>query len=860
MRLPLTTALLLATALSGSAQLVKPPPATVMFANSGSFVVKINREPWLRGLAGAATPGWKQSCVQTDALANAITKQGEDRWSFSGTLGPETARDAAWASYSQVLTAIGDTLQLNWRFRLDRDLELDLLYVSLSLPAKRFAGKPIRLDTHDLTLPERPGPATQRPITGRPQRIVIDSGSLGSIAIRFDKPQVVWIEDLRASGRDDFELRVLLATGELKAGDVYGLAMQIELAERPELLVGGNGREFQNDTKRWQRFELQDTARPLPPAEPQKRSATDASALLHAPAGRFGTLQTKGGRLVWTNGARQKFWGVRLAPAASPTKENAEAVAARLAQFGINLVRWTLGSRLPDEAELDRFDRFLAELARRGIYAHFTLPTPRSANPAVSTPQVVDRLADFVERSADAWLLRQNRHTGKRCVDDPALAIVQIAANNPLFLRPSPGEAPTNELAAGFYRRLYTHLRKLGAKCPIITDDSAPAAADLSALISAGDAIGVSGSWDPLRPDGFIENKPLVSSDGGCLGQFAGAALAHKPLLVTRVVHQPWNEHRAEVPLLVAATAALQDWDGVVWDHYANDPAVIGQFPTAARLFLGGVMSPSRLSTYVLRDDSASAAAAPLPTWLTFISRWRNALPNVPMPSPDIVIATTGGDTPKNAPVTKPIRLVQKSGDTPSALQRLWVSAAHKLRAPLGWEEGARREFVGDNGQMAWDQDHGQFTVLTPGCCAAVGFIGGKSVSFADVAFDVGTPRFAAVSLIALDGHPIAKSRRLLLTTAARCENTEQRWFESLDGCLKVLGAKPGTWIEPVSATITLRRPRPFKLFALAVNGQRGPELAANRGKDNLSYVVRGESLFYELVMEGGLRLWPFGH
>lgn len=860
MRLPLTITVLLATALGASAQLVKPPPATVMFANSGSFVVKVNREPWLRGLAGAATPGWKQSFFQTDANAGPVTKRADDRWEFSGSLGPEAKRDATWAAYQQSLTVIGDTLQINWRFRLARDLELDLLYVSLALPAKRFAGKPIRFDTHDLVLPERPASATQRPITGRPQRIVIDSGSLGSIAIRFDKAQVVWVEDLRASGGDGFELRVLLATGELKAGDAFGLALQIELAERPELLVGGNGREFQNDTAKWTRFDLQDTAKP-PPAnlEPQKRAPTDASALLHAPAGKFGILQTKGNRFVWPTGARQKFWGVRLSPGSAPAKQDAEGVAARIAEFGVNLVRWTLSSTPADDAELDRLDRFVAELAKRGIYSHFTLPTPRSANPAVSTPLVVERLAGFVERSADAWLLRQNRYTGKRYVDDPSVALLQISGNNPMFLRPAP-DAPTDgNLAVGFYRRLYSHLRKTGAKCPIITDDSVPAATDLSGLITAGDAIGISGSWDPMRPDGFIENKPLVSGDGGYLGQFASAGVAHKPLLVTRVAHQPWNEHRAEAPLLVAAHAALQDWDGVIWDNYINDPAVLGQFPVAARLFLGGLVSPSRLSTHVLRDDSVNAASEPPPSWLTFISRWRNALPNVPVPAPDIIIASSGVETPKNAPAKPPIRLVQKAGDAPSATQRLWVAAARKLRAPLGWEEGARREFASDNGQLMWDQDHGQFTVLAPGCCATVGFIGGKSVPFAEVTFDVGTPRFAAVSLLALDGQPIASSRRLLLTTVARCENTGQQWFESLDGSLKVLGAKPGTRLEPVTATITLRRPRAFKLFALDPSGRRGPELTANRAKDNLSFVVRGESMFYEWVIEGGLRLWPFG-
>ena len=738
--------------------MASPRPVTVMFSDSGMFVVKVNREPWLRGQAGAATTGWKQASVQADSCTNLITKCTDGSWSFAGALGPKETSNAAWLSYNQTLVAINDLLQISWKFRAAQSMELELLHVSFTLPAKRFAGKGIRFDNVNLVLPEQPPPPTQRPITGRPQRITIDSGSLGSIAIRFDRPQVVWIEDRRQVGGDDFELRVLLATGGLRAGSEYDLALQLELAERPELIVGGNGREFVNDTRKWTRFDLQDAAKPPPPVEPQKRAPTDASDLLQAPAGKFGVLQTKGGHFVWSNGARQRFWGVRLATASAPAQEDAEAVAARIAQYGINLVRWTASNSKPDDAEMDRLDRFVAALARRGIYSHLTLPASRPGNSTVSPSLTAEPLAGFVERSADNWLLHKNRHTGKRWVDDPSLAMVQITSNSPTFQRVQPAAAVASRPSVEFYGRIYKYLRMIGLKCPIITDDSQPATTDLTALISAGDAIGIGSTWDPLRPDGFLENKALVSSNGGYLRQFASASVAHKPLLITHVSHPQANEYRAEAPLLLAAHAALQDWDGIIWDNYTNDPAVIGQFPVAARVFLGELASPSRLSTCVLRSDAASVQ---LPTWLTFISRWRNVLPNITAPTPDIVIAADGNETPKDAPVKKPIRLVQKAGDDPFALQRRWVGAARKLRVPLGWEEGPQREFASDNGQLAWDQDHGQFTLLTPACCVAAGFIGGKTVNLAHVTFDVSTPTFAAVSLTALDGSQIKESRQL---------------------------------------------------------------------------------------------------
>ncbi len=878
MRLRPTFIILLVTALIGSAQVINAPPATVMFANSGLFAVKVNREPWLRGLAGAATPGWKKEFLQTDANANRVLQRADGGFDFTGVLGPDASPTTALASYRQTLVPLGNILSLTWQFHITRAVELDLLYVSFSLPARRFAGKTIRMDHHDVTLPERPAPASQRPVTSRPQRIVIDSGSLGPVAIRFNRPQVVWIEDLRRSGGDDFELRILLATGELKTDDEFFLALQVELAETPEILVGGPGREYQNDTKSWLPFEIPLAAKRPAVSKPEQRPATDASELLQAPAGKFGVLQAKAGHFVWSNGARQKFWGIRLASGAIPDKAHAADVAERLAMLGVNLVRWPANALPPDDAGRDPFDYFFAELGRRGIYSHFDLTSASTVNTTDA-----DRRAELAERAADAWLDRKNRYTGKRYADDPSLAVVQITGDDSAATYPAQATPLRRELEAGCCRRVCAHLRSIGVKCPVLASDPAS---------TAGDAIGLSSFWDTPRPDGIFADRALVSSDGGYLRQFASAAVAHKPLLITGIGYGEHNEYRAEAPLLLAAHAALQDWDGVVWAGDAGDPAVIGQFPTAARIFLGGLVSPSRLNTHWLRSDSEKTPASP-PEWLTFISRWRTALPGFIAPPPDIVIAPADDKAPSSPPAKTPVspaqkpgnnpgvfqrlwagtagkfdksptatastRLAQKPGDNSVVLQRLWVGAARKLGVPLSWEEGGGREFASDTGQLAWDQDHGQFTVLAPMCCAAVGFIGGKTVTLTDATVDTSAPRFAAISLTALDGQPVAKSRRLLLTATARCENTDQRWLEMIDGNVRVLSVKPGVRLEPVRSTITLRRPQTFKVFPLDASGQRLKELPVGLASEGFAFTINGESLYYEVVTEGGLRLWPFG-
>ena len=59
-----------------------------------------------------------------------------------------------------------------------------------------------------------------------------------------------------------------------------------------------------------------------------------------APAGRHGFLQSKGGELVFEDGAKARFWGTLLNSAACfPEHADADKVARRLAKFGVNLVR-----------------------------------------------------------------------------------------------------------------------------------------------------------------------------------------------------------------------------------------------------------------------------------------------------------------------------------------------------------------------------------------------------------------------------------------------------------------------------------------------------------------------------------------
>lgn len=192
----------------------------------------------------------------------------------------------------------------------------------------------------------------------------------------------------------------------------------------------------------------------------------DFSGLLHAPAGKFGHVHVHEGRLHvgddGANGPRQRirFWGVNLSFAANfATREEAVAVAGRLAKFGVNCVRFhhmdrhaaprgilTQDLRSIDPAQLERLDFFVAELKRRGIYANINLHVSRyypgypdenaggtrmHKGVDMFTPGMIDWQKTF----ARELLHHRNPHTGLTYAEDPAVALVEINNENGVISR-----------------------------------------------------------------------------------------------------------------------------------------------------------------------------------------------------------------------------------------------------------------------------------------------------------------------------------------------------------------------------------------------------------------------------------------
>ncbi len=192
------------------------------------------------------------------------------------------------------------------------------------------------------------------------------------------------------------------------------------------------------------------------------RALVDLSALLERPAGRDGFVRVEDGHLVAGSGGRLRIWGVNLTGAACyPEKADAAAVAAHLARFGINCVRFHFldsnwgrdasifpagadTTRRLDAGQLDRLDWFVDQLKRRGIYSNLNLNVGRVYRKAdgvrdhefLGLGKVLqyfdERIAELHREYAEQLLTHRNPYTKAEYRGEPAVAIVELLNENSL--------------------------------------------------------------------------------------------------------------------------------------------------------------------------------------------------------------------------------------------------------------------------------------------------------------------------------------------------------------------------------------------------------------------------------------------
>ena len=234
--------------------------------------------------------------------------------------------------------------------------------------------------------------------------------------------------------------------------------------------------------------------------EKRKGTALDVSLLLDAPAGKHGWLKPRGDSFVFEDGITARFWGVNIVASANfPSREDAVKTAELLAQMGVNMTRhhhydapWTNQNifgktgktRELAKEEMDRFDFFIAELQKRGIYQYMDLlvhRAPYAADGISETTGLVNgykmegefapELIALQEEFTTNFLRHKNPYTGKTYGNDPAFCLMEIINEDSLFYMGKSGdfavEAPfyktiLNEQFADWLQKKYSNDTALG--------------------------------------------------------------------------------------------------------------------------------------------------------------------------------------------------------------------------------------------------------------------------------------------------------------------------------------------------------------------------------------------------------------
>ena len=209
------------------------------------------------------------------------------------------------------------------------------------------------------------------------------------------------------------------------------------------------------DRSKWFEFYL--------PWNDSSKTVTDMSNYLDVPAGKYGFLQvTPDGHFKFENKTEtERFVGVvNVAVANFPTKEQAKILAARMAKFGINLVRIHLmdvegnyglflnssqNTLQISQARLDLMDYFIKCLKDKGIYFNFCIHSGRVYKTAdgIDSPvkndqskyvtlfnqKIIDLQKDFAQKTIG----HVNPYTNLSYADDPAMATLELTNENSMF-------------------------------------------------------------------------------------------------------------------------------------------------------------------------------------------------------------------------------------------------------------------------------------------------------------------------------------------------------------------------------------------------------------------------------------------
>jgi len=343
----------------------------------------------------------------------------------------------------------------------------------------------------------------------------------------------------------------------------------------------------------------------------------------------------------------------------------------------------------------------------------------------------------------------------------------------------------------------------------------------------------------------------MVNEEGGTLPRLAQRRVLNTPHSVTEYNHSAPNTYSSEAFLLLAAYAALQDWDAIYAFAYSHRrdqwdmrriPGFfdIDQHPTkmvtlipAVAMFVRGDVKPAQRQIVVALNEDREVEVL-RHTW-------------------ELVHAGHLGVPPEAALIHRVAIAV--------AGQRIPATAWRPEQ--VQWEG---RRFVSDTGELVWDlseSGRGVMIINAPRSKAIIGFGGGKCFNLDGIRIEPGDTLqegWCAITVTLMDGEgPFPPSSRiprpvhLLLTATGYAENTDMGWKTPEKSSVGSDWGTPPSLAEGIRARITLPLPaNRVEAWALDERGQRKSNVAVQEvaGQAAIDLGELYQTLWYEVEIK----------
>ncbi|MCR5753131.1 MAG: hypothetical protein K6G91_14355 [Kiritimatiellae bacterium] len=654
-------------------------------------------------------------------------------------------------------------------------------------------------------------------------------------------------------------------------------------------------------------------------------SALDFSQMgfTDAPAGKHGWIRNVGGHFEFENlpGRKQRFYGVNLCGDANfPDHALADALVKRLKRLGYNALRihhhdaGTVagsddGLTLSD-ANMDRLDYLVAAAIREGIYITTDLFVSRTRvvkwrHIGVDRKGLVDcqlykALCAVYDPAFDNWaayarnfLLHENKYTGRRYVDEPALSLISLINEGGFFMGWSRGvrdderilaswrkwleakrardpsfasglsadRLPSNfweggvypaiaqwtgELEAKLAARMKAYVRSLGSKALLTNDNCGPHFASLQRASAEYDYIDdhfyVDHPTFPGKPwsvPSVCPNKnPILDGSRLAPSTQAFVRMLDKPFTITEWNFSGPGRYRGVGGILTGAMAAMQDWDGLWRFAYSHGRKGLGDADVRGPGYFDLATDPlsqagERACLCLFLRGDLKPLTEGFAFWFT---------------------EESAAATNMTYHVAPPWRQVAWGARIGSCLSPESAGGLRLVRREEAAEFEAEMKSAAERGPKSLRLDHakGTFVIDTPRTCGGFATEGPIDAGFLKAEVS-GAP--ATVWVSSLDGAAIPKSRRLLVTHVTDVQGDGAKYTDEAMTTTLRWGVRPLMRNGEAKVAVKMDDPSRCVVYELATTGRRMGTVESGERDGCLVFTASvagasGARMLYEIACE----------